>query len=361
MEILMLSHAAAIQPKRNSLSAMLSLFLFLSISASPAGAQDPSTPQTQVNLQQLPLANPADTQSIQPGQAAQPTTQTPTPTELPPALDNALKNFRPGQEPVVVPPITFVDVNSGRFGKLEIDLEDGQFLDAAVDKLHMVARNLDVRDGLLKSLAIDVKGGHLHDFIFDSLSLNTQSDMHFDTGIFLNHRMLQFSQPAQAEVTATISQDSLNQYLNSPVTLQHISVTAGRRANAIAGMLGMANVNIGLTVSKAGIILGKSNKVALTFISSIGMGQMGVPIEGEIDGKLSLKDGWLDISDTHILTGGQELPPQISETLIKRINDTLLGAQKSNDIHFTFTELKVVSGKQILLKGTAQVSRLRFG
>ncbi len=64
-------------------------------------------------------------------------------------FDTLLKNFQSGQSPVLVPPISFVDVNSGRFGKLEIDLTDGQFLDAAVDQMHLTANNLDVKEGLL--------------------------------------------------------------------------------------------------------------------------------------------------------------------------------------------------------------------
>src|SRR5579883_1578816 len=121
------------------------------------------------------------------------------PIQTPPAqenLDNAIKNFQAGQEPVVVPPITFVDVNQGRFGKLEIDLADGQFADTAVDKLHLIAKDLDVREGVLKSLDIAIQGGHLRDFIFDQLRVVTAGELKFDPGILLNHRMLQFSEPA---------------------------------------------------------------------------------------------------------------------------------------------------------------------
>src|SRR5580700_4451019 len=79
-------------------------------------------------------------------------------------LAKAENNPSMAVEPMVVPPISFVDVNSGRFGKLEIDLENGQFLDTAVDKLHLVARDFDVQPGTLKSLNINLTGGHIHDF-----------------------------------------------------------------------------------------------------------------------------------------------------------------------------------------------------
>lgn len=275
-------------------------------------------------------------------------------------FDESLKHFQPGQQPVVVPPITFVDVNSGRFGKLEIDLEDAQFLDTAVDKLHLVAKNLDVREGVLKSLDISVRGGHIHDFTFDQLNMATETSMNFDPGALLNHRILQFTQPIQTEVTATVSQDSLNRFLNSPKTLDKLSVTANGRAAAIASMVGI-NGSLGLSVAKASLVIEKHNKIAVNFDSNLGVGQMGIPINGEIEGTLDLEDGYLNVSDTHILTNGQELPPQVSNMLVKKIDSVANSIQKSDDIRFSFSELKVIAGKRIQLRGIAQVNRLRFG
>jgi hypothetical protein len=277
------------------------------------------------------------------------------------ALDTSIKNFQPGAEPVVVPPITFVDVNAGRFGKLEIDLTDGQFLDAAVDKLHLTAKDLDVKDGVLKSLDIAIEGGHLKDFVFDQLKIITQGDLKFDPGILLNHRMLQFSEPAQAQVMATISQTSLNSFLNSPRTLERLSVKVGRKVAAIASLIGVNNANVGLSISQADLAIKKKNKVTVDFQSNLGFGQVGLPLNGEIEGTLGLKDGWLDLSDPHLSTAGQELSPEISAVLLKKIGGISQSTQKSEDIRFQFTDLKVVANKQIQLRGTAQISRLRFG
>ena len=145
------------------------------------------------------------------------------------SMDESLRRYQPGQQPVVVPPITFVDVNSGRFGKLEIDLEDGQFFDTAVDKLHLIATGLDVREGILKSLDIIIHGGHIQDFTFDQFNMSTETSVNFDSGALLNHRILQFTQPIQTEVSAIITQDSLNRFLNSPKTLARLSITANGR------------------------------------------------------------------------------------------------------------------------------------
>jgi hypothetical protein len=284
-----------------------------------------------------------------------------TPGQTPEGADAAIKHFQPGQEPVVVPPVTFVDVNSGRFGKLEVDLTDGQFLDTGVDRLHMVAKDLDVREGVLKSLDIAVHGGHLHDFVFDQLNLTTDGQLNFDSGVFLNHRILQFTQPAQAQVSALISQESLNTFLASPKTLSRLSVSAGKSANAIASLVGLNNGFVGLNVTHANLTLQKSNKVAVDVDSNVGVGQVGLPINGQVEGKLALQDGKLDVQDMHITTAGQELPPEMSKVLLNKINSIASSAQKSNDIQFQFTDLKVVSGKNIQLKGTAVISRLRFG
>jgi hypothetical protein len=284
--------------------------------------------------------------------------QTPLPTGQ---EDASIKNFQPGQEPVVVPPITFVDVNEGRFGKLEIDLTDGQFHNTACDRLHLIAKDLDVREGILKSLNIAVQGGHLQDFIFDELKIVTEGDLKFDPGVLINHKILQFSEPAVADVSATISQASLNSFLSSPKTLQKLSVKAGRKVAAIASLIGVNNPNVGLTISQADLAIKKNNKVAVDFQSNLGLGQLGLPLNGQIEATLGLKDGKLDLSEPHLSTAGQEISPELSAVLLKKIGGISDSAQKSEDIHFQFTDLKVVANKQIQLKGTAQITRLRFG
>lgn len=276
-------------------------------------------------------------------------------------LDSQIKNFQAGQPPVIVPAITFVDVNAGRFGKLEIDLEDGQFLDTAVDKLHFIARDLDVREGVLKSLAITVNGGHLSDFTFDHLFLATDGDLKFDPGVLINHRLLQFTEPASASVTAIVSQSSLNRFLNSPKTLQKLSVTAGRKAAALASLVGVDPSSLGLNVSQANLSIKKGNKVTVDFQTNLGFGQVGLPINVEIQATLALQDGLLTVIDPHLSTAGQEISPELSNLLLRKIANVSQAIQNSQDIRFTFTDLKVIPNKLIELKGTAQISRLRFG
>jgi len=289
----------------------------------------------------------------------------PMPQGQQPARGDEVFKLGPGSGPVVVPPISFVDISSGRFGKLDLDLQDGQFLDAAVDDLHLVAKDLDLNTGVLKSLNIDVKGGHFQDFIFDELTLDTQGDMNFDTGAMLNHKVLQFTQPAQAQVMAVISQNSLNQFLSSPQTLQRLSVTASNKGvGMIASMMG-ANAssipNIGVNLTGANVVIGKGSRVLTNLQSTVGMGQMGIPVNLTLDTKLGLKDGWVNLYDTHLNTNGQEISPQLSEMVVKKVNSLADWQAKNDDIHFSFTDLQVVPGKKFVLRGSAQVNRLRFG
>lgn len=266
---------------------------------------------------------------------------------------------QPGQAPVVVPPISFVDVNSGRFGKLEIDLEDAQFLDGAAKHLHLTARDMDLTEGLLKSLDVNVEGGNIQDFIFDKLTLTTQGSMRFDTGVLFNQKILQFVEPTQAEVTAEISQESLNKFINAPSTLDRLSASVAKKSDAIASFL--AGAKIGLTVSNGQLVLAKGNRVNLKFDAKVGVGDMAVPIPVEVQSQLELKDGWVHVVDSKLLTSGHEISPAVSQWLVKNINGLSNWGVLSDDIKFRFTDLKVKPGKGFLLKGTAQVNRLRFG
>lgn len=262
--------------------------------------------------------------------------------------------------PILAPPLSFVDINSGRFGKLDIDMEDGQFLDGAAKQLHLTARNLDLNEGILKSLDINVNGGTFQDFTIDNLVLTTAGDLNFDTGILLNHKILRFTTPAQAQVTATISQDSLNRFINSPRTLDRLSYTATKSGGMLANILGSIGGNVGFSLTQGDIRLAKANSINMNLQTRVGLGQVGVPIPVAIKAKLGLKDGWVEMQDTEVTTNGQALSPEIAKLIVNKVNGLSNWGKRSDDIQFSFTELKVVPGKQFILKGTAEVKQFRF-
>ncbi len=342
---------------KKPIAASLAIAALASISIlSPAHSQNPGEAYPGAGAQQQPYQQPQ--QQPQPG--ADPT------QALKDAFGRAVGNQALGQPalnnqgPILAPPISFVDINSGRFGKLDIDMEDGQFLDGAAKQLHLTARNLDLNEGILKSLDINVNGGTFQDFTIDNLVLTTAGDLNFDTGILLNHKILRFTTPAQAQVTATISQDSLNRFINSPRTLDRLSLQATKPGGMLGNLLGQLGGGAGFSLTQGDIKLAKSNSVNMNLMTRIGIGQVGVPIPVAIKAKLGLKDGWLEMQDTEVSTNGQTLPPEIAKLLVNKVNGLSNWGKRSDDIQFSFTDLKVVPGKQFILKGTAEVRQLRF-
>lgn len=291
-----------------------------------------------------------------------------------------LNNSQPTNQALAAPPLSFVDVNSGRFGKLEISMDDGQFLSGSTDNLHLIARDMDFAQGELKSLDLELKGAHLRDFIVDKLTLSTQGTLSFDSGLLLNQKMLQFRSPAEAQVTALISQESLNKFLKAPTTLNRLSVTAGQPGSILSKLLGLAQGapsqtgqaggqagiqgqagQFGLTMETANISLLKANKINIQAVGKLGLSQLAIPLNAEVESRLFLENGWVQVGDTKLMTAGQEISPQLSQMLVEKINNLSNLGQKSDDIHFSFTDLKVVPGKQLMVTGTAMVNRLRFG
>lgn len=268
-----------------------------------------------------------------------------------------------GQGPLVGPPISFVDVGSGRFGKLEIDLQDGHFMEGAVERLHLTARDMDLPKGTLAALDVDVKGGRFEDFTCDQLTFSTIGPSSFDTGSLLNRRMLQFSQPVQATVTAIVSQTNLNRFLNSPLTLQRLSVDALQGGGFLGSLLGQLGQTapLGLTFSSGNLTLQPGNRMLIAMQGKAGVGELAATIPVELATSLVLKDGWVNLAGTQLTSSGNEISPDLSNMVLNRINALSNLATRSPDIRFAFTELNVLPGDKIVLKGIAQILRLRFG
>src|SRR5262249_14306782 len=117
-------------------------------------AQQYGQPYPYSQPQQYPYSQYGQPNAVQPGNYPGGPAQQATPLQ-PTGPQPTFSSPWSGQGPIIVPPISFVDVNSGRFGKLEIDLEDGVFLEGAVDRLHFVAREMDLTKGSLASLDVD--------------------------------------------------------------------------------------------------------------------------------------------------------------------------------------------------------------
>ncbi len=265
-----------------------------------------------------------------------------------------------GNAPIVVPPLTFVDINSGSFGKLEIDLQEASFQASRVENLHLVARNMDIKSGTLDSLTVTVEGGHLRDFIFDRLALDTKSPLNFETGSFLNKRMLEFLKPAQAQVSVVISQQSLNSFLQAQATRERLSCATTRRIPLLSTLC-RQDIRAGLQVTGASLALSEDSHMQLALDCRLGIGLASLTLPVSLQTRLGLENGWVHLSETRLITAGQEIAPDLSATIVERVNNLTNWGQGSSDIQFQFTDLKVIPGEQLQLTGTASVSRLRFG
>jgi hypothetical protein len=305
------------------------------------------------SLQQPRYGAPLDQSLQQPTEPAQPTQPNTTGDTTPqPGLTTP-----PDQ---VAPPMALIDLSTASFGKLTIDLANAQFKESSIDRGQLVAQDMDFRHGILRGLSVHVFGGKFEQFIFDEMLINTSGDLQFNPQLLLGEKVLQFATPAQADIFVTVSQASLNQFLDSPKTLEKISVTASKRIGALASLFGAGGASIGLQITNAQVVLAKGNKIVIDVKANVGMAGVGVPLSFQINAKLGIKDGWVEVTDTHLITNGQELSPQLSEMLVRKINSLATWGQKSEDIKFQFTDIKVLPNKQFIVKGTALISRLRM-
>jgi hypothetical protein len=128
----------------------------------------------------------------------------------------------------------------------------------------------------------------------------------------------------------------------------------------LANILGSIGGNVGFSLTQGDIRLAKANSINMNLQTRVGLGQVGVPIPVAIKAKLGLKDGWVEMQDTEVTTNGQALSPEIAKLIVNKVNGLSNWGKRSDDIQFSFTELKVVPGKQFILKGTAEVKQLRF-
>lgn len=337
-------------PKRKHAALLLCLSLALLTETLPSFAQ-PATPT--------------------PGQPAGDWLDQPDPTRATPQLQTPTTPAAPlagGQTPVEAPqtqalplPTPEIEVTGAKFGKLELLLNNAVFLESTVQSLHLTATDLDLKEGLLGGLLLEVQSGSFKDVAFDQLRLEAKGNMRFDSNVLLNGKTLEFKSPTEAEVYAVISQESLNKIVNSPTFLGRLSFTANRKVGMLASMLGAHSSNLGLKLSEASVALRKGNHVSLGVQANLGVAGVGMPLPLQIDTKIGLADGWFSLSDTHLITNGQEISPLLSEFIVKKLNDTANWGWKSPDLRFSFSQLRLVPNKQLILKGTALINRLRFG
>ena len=370
-------------------AALVSFFIALSAMAAPDAvlAQYPTQTQPQYPVQ-TPVQYPAQTQPQYPAQVQAPypaqvqapypaQTQSPYPAQVqaPYPVQYPPQYAQPGQQrvpnaPFQAPPSggpanqnagmsSLINLNSGRFAKFEFDIVGGQFQDSSVAGLHLIATDLDMSRGLLGGLQLKVSGGQFQDFTFDQLVIASTSPVAFSTEALLNRRSFEFTQPVMANVGVVVSQKNLNQFVASPRTLQLLSSGA---SNHLSGLLTeLIGTALAVKFQSAQVQLQPDNRVQVDVNVSIDLLKPGTAVPLSVSSKLGLADGWVNLSETRILTSGQELPAEMGNLVISRINKLAEVGRNNPDLRFTFTQLRVIPGDRFELAGSAEIKRLRFG
>jgi len=260
--------------------------------------------------------------------------------------------------PLVTPPNS-IDLTTAKFGRLNIELTDARFLEASVKSLKLAAENMDMAQGVLDNLSVEAIEGSFQDFTVDSMRVWTKGPLNFDTAKLLNDKILQFHEPEMAHARVSVKQSSLNQFLNTPKVLDRLSGSAKKRV-PILSTLARRDVNFGFSFLNGDVKLQSGNKVQLVMDSKLGMGKVGVPVKLSAETKLQLTDGWVNFTETHLLTGGAAVPKDMAEKIVNRINSLSKWGTQSDDIKFQFTDLTVTPDDRLELEGTALITRLRF-
>ena len=261
-------------------------------------------------------------------------------------------------QPIITTPST-IDLSSAKFGKLELNLTDASFLEAQAREIKLSAQNMDMTKGTLDSLSLFVDDGQFQDFIVDSTKLWTHGVLTFDTAKLLNEKVLEFREPASAHARVSVTQASLNKFLNASFILSRLSGAAKKRV-PILSTLARRDVNFGFTFSKADLKLEPDSHIRLMMDSKVGMGKGLLPVTLSAETKLILENGWVKLEDTHFVTGGQTVPKDMADKIVQRINSLSRWAQQSDDIQFQFTDLNMVPDDHLELEGSATIKRLRF-
>ena len=253
----------------------------------------------------------------------------------------------------------FINLNTGRFGKLDFNILGGRFQDSSVDNLRVVASDLDMARGQLGGLDVQVSGGHFKDFTIDQLRIVSSGALMFSPGAFLNNRVLDFTQPISANVAVVFTQKSLNQFLSSPESLQMLSSGA---TNHLGGFLSqIVGSALQVKFQSAAVQLMPENRIQTDVNVLVNLMSVETAVPLSLSTRLLLQDGWISMADTSILTSGKELPPEMASMIVTRLNKIADWGKNNPDLRFSFNQLKVYPGDRLELGGTAFIKRLRFG
>lgn len=245
--------------------------------------------------------------------------------------------------------VVALDLPDSSAQSVSLDILKGRFSDYSVGRVTLTGSGIDFRNGTLQGLKADILAGDFDNLLVDKLALVAPA-FSFDTMQLLNNRAFVLSQPVTAKVNLAISEAGINRFLANPKTLSKIEKAVQKQTGGIKL----------ITFSNPGFRLAGSDKIKLNVTGIVAQG-LAVPLE--MDGRLVIQGGQLNIQDMHIASGGNdlELPLDVAKSFQSKINELIdfkrLG---KNSMVITADSMKV-NGKILNIDGHATLTKLQFG
>lgn len=199
--------------------------------------------------------------------------------------------------------------------------------------------------GKVDRIRIMAQGFAIGDFKIAGMEIVT-SPVTFNSGESLSTGKFRLQQPIIAEGKITLTEQDLNNYLNSPRILKDLSKI---EAN-LALFPGEAQVSY-LSITKPHIYL-HPQEIVFTFDLASGEGMPPLPII--FKGKLTLLDNHkLGLASVEISTDDFALPQELAVEVEKALNPVLdLNRYSTQDVSFNFYGLELYEKRFVVIAGS---------
>jgi hypothetical protein len=249
--------------------------------------------------------------------------------------------------PVLTGQSVLFDLPDSTADSVRLDIQNGRFAQQSVGRLVLDARGIDFRQGVLKGLGAEIHAGFFERLPVDWLKLES-SGFAFDTMELLNRRRFVLSQPVQANIALRISENSLNQYLADPKTLEKLERAVAKKTGNL----------LAIRFTQPHIDLLTKNRVRLNLTTQIG-DVAATPLE--MLGQVQARNGKLAFRDLTLTSNGVAFPIDVASALESKLNEVIdlqRLAKQQLDIR---TEKVTVNNRQLEVQGLAALQRLEFG
>lgn len=253
------------------------------------------------------------------------------------------------EERVVAAGVASIDLPESHAKQVSLEIIDGSFNYYNAGKIRVEANAIDFRNGSLGGLHVNVAKGDFDNIWVDQMNIQTAA-FNFDTFELLNHRRFVFAQPINGSVNLTISEDSLNHFLQHPKTLERLEKAVAKKTGGMKVM----------TFSNPQLKMLKDNQIQLDVLTTVG-GGIQVPVQ--MLGKLAILNNNLAFSNLKVVSQNNEvpLPLDVTKPMEKQLND-LINLEKLGKQTFVIRANSLKMKKGVIdIAGDATFTKLEFG